>query len=252
MNTVSNIKQPLTAFNLVKEKFRESNSFERIKLITFVALGVLSIFFFTTVLNFFLSSNNKYKYDIVQERDNPPIDRIYMGKLAYKNKGFVIFEDSDIIEKLNVRKNEIEGVNVYFSVHNRSIILQQSKFGCTYATSAMILTDHKKEFNINTLRHRGPTDENGHIKDFTSVGLHPIINKVKNLEELEILLNKNGSCIVTIGDNKNTRGGHVIIVDAVINNGVRLRDPYHGWEITVKNDAFMKVFCVDENIIQIK
>jgi hypothetical protein len=48
-------------------------------------------------------------------------------------------------------------------------------------------------------------------------------------------------------------GSHVVIVDDVSEDlkSVRLRDPYHGWEITVKTTAFEKFVLYGSDVIQI-
>ncbi len=53
-------------------------------------------------------------------------------------------------------------------------------------------------------------------------------------------------------------GSHVVVVDDVnLEEGsVRIRDPYHGWEITVTEDSFLKEWSdftrSNDSILQIK
>ena len=74
-------------------------------------------------------------------------------------------------------------------------------------------------------------------------GLNVVTTHTKNLKELRNAIIKNGSCITHVGKLGSSEiGGHVIIVDEISKDlkNVRLRDPYHGWEITVNAEDFLK------------
>jgi hypothetical protein len=63
-----------------------------------------------------------------------------------------------------------------------------------------------------------------------------------------------GPCILSIQGLKEGRiGGHFIIVDEISDdfNKVRIRDPFHGWEITITKDAFLDSVYDKHNIMYI-
>ena len=71
--------------------------------------------------------------------------------------------------------------------------------------------------------------------DITEAGLKPKETSCQTMKDLEKALRENGSAIVTVNSGV---GGHVVVVDAITPEAVRLRDPYHGWEVSVHRKAF--------------
>lgn len=78
------------------------------------------------------------------------------------------------------------------------------------------------------------------LRDLLDFGLNARLFNCSDLSELRDLLKVSGSCICWSGGDI---GGHVIVVDEVSDDlsQIRLRDPYHGWEITVTAEAFKRV-----------
>ncbi|MFQ5729032.1 MAG: hypothetical protein ACE5GN_01555 [Waddliaceae bacterium] len=62
----------------------------------------------------------------------------------------------------------------------------------------------------------------------------------KFFHSLKHFISGKGSAIVTIGGDL---GAHVIVVDEMTSDQVRLHDPYHGWDIIVTLDAFKERFA---------
>ena len=163
-----------------------------------------------------------------------------------------LFKDSEITEKLNIVKRVDLGSNIFadYTEHGKAIILQQGKRGCTAATAAMLIMDHGKKPDLEELRNRNLGRDEDQINDIEKAGLVGVIHSAKNLKTLKKLITNNGSAIVNVNGKI---GGHVIIVDNVSDDlsKVRVRDPYHGWEITVKSAAFLKEWDHGK-IIQVK
>lgn len=183
---------------------------------------------------------------IAQVRKVPPIgtfDTIVLTPTGIKSvhgQG-ELFSDSEIIEKLDIiERVEIEH-NIYasYTKNRRAIIQQQATRGCTAATAAMLIMDNGKKPDLKNLQCRNLGNDEDQIRDIQNAGLKPVINSANNLLELKNLIMKNGSAIVSISGKI---GGHVIVVDEISKDFsmIRLRDPYHGWEITVKKDSFLK------------
>ena len=113
----------------------------------------------------------------------------------------------------------------------------------------MLIMDHGKQPDLGELTTRNIGYKKDQVRDIQNAGLSPIVSEGFNLKALKLLLQQNGPAIIPIDDKE--LGGHVIVVDEITDEGVRLRDPYHGWEITVTLEAFNKRFG-SEYAIQIK
>lgn len=169
------------------------------------------------------------------------------------------FKDAEIvIHHPVIRKvvlpRENPGKEVYAEFvrdDNKAIIQQQATRGCTAAVAAMLIKDQGGDVDIASLEERN-LGTNEDIKEYIrTAGFEPIdFGNSRDLQELRKNLLKNGSGIVSITDPE--IGGHVIVVDEVSADlqRVRLRDPYHGWKITVTSEAFLSRFPI--NLIQIE
>lgn len=182
----------------------------------------------------------------VQSRKIPPLSIVdtfiatSSGIKSAHGKG-ELFSDHEIVEKLPIVRRQLIGDKVYaeFTKYGKAIIQQQATRGCTAATSAMLIVDNGKQPKISNLKMRNLGDDANQIKDMKEAGLKPVINTANTLLELRKLILKHGSAIVSVN---NKLGAHVIVADDISANlsRIRLRDPYHGWEITVTKEAFLK------------
>lgn len=202
------------------------------------------------------------------ERRVPPISIVDTAIYGFDKNGQIksaksihgvaaCFADEDIllIHKV-IRKEQIplnKNIFIEYSEHGKAIIQQQATRGCTAAVAAMLIADHGKTVDIHELKMRNLGGDTNILKDIRKAGLTPIETEISSLDELRKAIEKNGSGIVSItGD---TIGNHVIVVDNVSADlkSVRLRDPYHGWEITVKAESFCKYHgFVNSKVIQVK
>jgi hypothetical protein len=167
-----------------------------------------------------------------------------------------VFEDEDILSYKEIIHTEelASDFFVTYTEHGKSILQQQSTRGCTAAATAMLINDHHKPIDMDELIMRNLGNESDMAQDIRKAGLTPLINYLSEslgLEELRAFILKSGSAIV--GINGNEFGEHVVVVDEISANldQVRLRDPYHGWEITVKGEAFA-AHLSDKHVIQIQ
>ena len=192
-----------------------------------------------------------------QTRKTPPLSLcdtiIGTGSGIFSAHGVgTLFTDDEIIEKLNVVKKVEFGPDafIYYTKNGKAIIQQQATRGCTAAAAAMLIMDHGKTPNFDELSRRNLGNDDDQIRDLKEAGLSPITPEAKDLSELRDLIELNGSCIATV---VGKLGGHVIVVDFVSEDlsKIRLRDPCHGWEITVGSEAFLKEWC-GGTIIQVE
>jgi len=166
----------------------------------------------------------------------------------------LIFQNEEIVtEHAVIRKEFLQGseIAVGFTEHGKPIIQQQGVRGCTAATAAMLIYEHGGEVNIDGMGglqwcNLGTMDSI--VRTIDRAGFLAIRTLCANsLASLEEVLQK-GSAIVSIEDP--TAGGHSIIVDEISLEGVRIRDPYHAWEITVTPKAFLQRW-VSAEIVQL-
>ncbi|QDQ26288.1 hypothetical protein FNU76_07895 [Chitinimonas arctica] len=180
--------------------------------------------------------------DATQSRKYPPMSLCdTMCKRSWGEND--LFSDDEIIAKSDIIKqvvisNEYHEVPVLYTAHGKPIIQQQAARGCTAAVTAMLIMEHGKEPDVGALVSRNLGNSDLQACDIKKAGLLPIKNTVKDLKELKTAIDENGPAIVVLHDKL---GGHVVVADDVSADlaEVRLRDPHHGWEITVGVDAFI-------------
>lgn len=182
-------------------------------------------------------------------------DGVLFGDDLYPNLD--LFEDHEILHQMECIYTETivvgnANVDARLTWDGEWVIQQQAKKGCTAAATAMLIYDHNKEISLIDCSARNVNDW---IEDLKNAGLEPIWHQWEQspenrMEILRHLIEKHGSAIVEI-DDKNIKG-HVVVVDKVTDEGVSLRDPYHGWAVTVTLDAFDRVLPTLFNLVQVK
>lgn len=184
-----------------------------------------------------------FKLSYLAEKVFPELRGISsVGNHGYGNS----FGDKEILRVYATTKTETKNrVTIQYTKNDKPIIQQMATRGCTAAVSAMLIYESGKEMSADALENRNLGNEELNIRDFQKAGLKPIVSNCRNLEELKGLLEKNGSAIVDV----NSVGEHVVVVDAITDAAVRIRDPYHGWEVDVRRDAFESRWS-GKNVIQ--
>lgn len=199
----------------------------------------------------------------VIERKHPPIgimDTVRMTKdadgschISSVHPPIIVFHDDEIVNIHTVLRRERIAPNVFaeYTGNRKAIIQQQAQRGCTAAAVAMLVKDDRRDPDVQYLgtTNLGNTDEMmAHLR---AAGLTPVLRRSETLQDLRDKLLDMGSAIVTIDDLE--IGGHTVVVDKIPSGlyEVRLRDPYHGWEITVTADSFMRRWD-KETIIQVE
>ena len=178
-----------------------------------------------------------------------PIDTLIRGAGAHGTA--TVFEDSEIKAIHGVVRHQSlggNGVIADFTKRGKAIIQQQATRGCTAAVTAMLIMDNGRAPNLWELISRNLGDDDVMFRDLRNAGLSPATAPYRNLEELKSSLESCGSLICSMSF---PSGGHVIVVDAVSDDfsTVRVREPYHGWEISVRADAFKKYACLDSGSV---
>lgn len=174
----------------------------------------------------------------------------FSGKHGY----LLSYSDDEILHVYQPVRTEItrgiEGakpVEVKYTANERPIIQQQATRGCAYAAAVMLMYQHnKRSFSVNTLISTNLGDSLI-SQALSSAGLFPFKTRFANLEELARAVNRDGSAIVSVSF---ATGAHFVIVDAVTDTSVLIRDPYHGWEVEIRREAFEKSW--EKDAIQVK
>ena len=172
-----------------------------------------------------------------------------LGSYGYANS----YEDKEIakvypmIDSRQITQTH-RSITVYYTENKKPIIQQQSTRGCTAAATGMLILEHEKPLDLVKLSRRNLGNKEKQIQDLVEAGLKPLLSTCKNIAELEECLKKHGSAIVSVDSGA---GGHAILVDAINKSSVRIRDPYHGWEVEVALEAFLKSWDPPSPIIQV-
>lgn len=139
-------------------------------------------------------------------------------------------------------------VYVKYTHHAKPIIAQQSMRGCTAAAVSMLLKEHGKPIDFQLLRTTNFAQPEKMMRWIEAQNLTPLATEITSLEEAMPLLKAHGSAIITIrGDDF---GIHTVVLDDLTKHYARLREPYHGWEVTIHRKALEACF-LPGNVIQI-
>lgn len=187
----------------------------------------------------------------VQER-RYPLSRItesgLRGNASYHSYAPVerFLEDVDIETKAHYIRQSDDGVR--FTSFNKAIIQQSSILSAFSACLQMLLVD-KDEASKKDVLIKSISSIEESLSEITRLGLIGKLSAIPEsvqrqpalfMETLKHYIFLRGPLI--IGVDLDHIGSHFIIVDHVSDcfKFLRIRDPYHGWEITVKRKALIK------------
>ncbi len=152
-----------------------------------------------------------------------------------------IFSDEEIVSlhEVVMTTHQEDGLNIDYSTDLKAIIQQQSLRGCAMASAAMLLKDFGVSPSFDTLSNANLGDDELIKAEFRKYGFDAIKTEFKDINQLRQSIEKYGSCELTISDP--LVGWHSIVVDSVTEDLLftTLRDPYHGWQITINSEALI-------------
>lgn len=169
-----------------------------------------------------------YKDEIIQVHQGYPTQKI-TGRLLHGHTGTIDANRSE---------------------HDKWVVQQVGARGCTAAASAMLILDNGGQVNVFRFKHTDLGTNESMCTAIEGAGLKPRRTDLKSFDDLKPLIDQFGSAIVSVDDPDIE--GHVIVVDEIKGNHARVRDPFHGWEITVKLKALKKRMWGLGEIIQIQ
>ncbi len=179
----------------------------------------------------------------------PELNRVSFG---YEHGYFNIYRDDDIVAIHETVKEVTteDGIKIRYTQHNKPIIQQQNPRGCAGAAAAMLILEHTNStssISMEELEHDYLVSAKDCAQKISNAELCPLIAQcTKGINWLAANIKKSGSALVDV----NVGNGHTIMVDHISDTSVRLRDPYHAWEIEVRKPAFEKSLNAIGFIIQ--
>lgn len=169
------------------------------------------------------------------------------------NRTTKCFQDHEIIqigEYADIKKVEIanEIFHFYYTYDKKVVFVQIPFAGCLTAASAMLIMDNAKLPVASDLKNREWGTWVSAFLDILNAGLSPRVIPVSasnsSLFFLREQILSDGPAILSIMSNPNGSTGHAVIVDEISKDllKVRIRDPWHGWSITVDGWTFQRVW----------
>lgn len=184
-------------------------------------------------------------------------DTIMNGR--FRNQHEIPFiRDAEIREvhqplRMNSVRQDGESLRFGINEFGRAVIQQQALRGCTAAAANMLIHDNNRPVDLKDLRNSNLGNENTMAFAIIRAGLKPVLTTMasRSMRRLEDLISQNGPAIISVGGEI---GGHVIVVDAIDYNAetARIRDPYHGWDITIDLNALRHRVSPNDTIVQVE
>lgn len=159
-----------------------------------------------------------------------------------------LFEDHEII--LPILARAVEPPKIAKGVNGKAVIQQQATRGCTAACVAMLQADHGKAVDWDELMLCNLGDIDTMRWSLEASGLKVLTERIESFDQLQEQIRLNGPAIVSVNTGY---GSHRIIVDSIAFDqfSAIIREPYHGWQITVTGKALKTALELPSTIIQI-
>lgn len=171
-----------------------------------------------------------------QDDEGIPIEPIFI-------KDSEIVDKSRIVKSITHREKEFNWtITVNYSKHGKAIMQQRTPDGSLETAKGMLALDQGIPLDIKRL--------SGKKSDMPPTAMVFIENRLSLLKTLQALIKKNGSAIVKVNG---PIGKHHVVVDDISPDfkNIRIRDPFHGWEITLEESVFYAMWIKEETVCQI-
>lgn len=178
-----------------------------------------------------------------------------LSPLVAKEAQNNLFADAEILEVHQVMRTEKDKSGSYleisFSKNGKAIIQQQAAKGCSAGATAMLIYDKGKAISVQDMLKRSLAGTDSMVADIEKAGLQAKVTKDLSFDALSASIEKDGSAILYIEGKEGEIKGHFIVLDELTMTQARIRDPYHGWEITVTRQALEERYVSPGTVIQI-
>ncbi|MDN3506853.1 MAG: hypothetical protein P0S96_06455 [Simkaniaceae bacterium] len=133
------------------------------------------------------------------------------------------------------------------------VLLQQATRSCVPTCIAMLILDRGGSPNYEAIENTDLANDSQAFDWISEAGYKPMLtklNKEKITQHLAALIKEHGSG--KLGIDHPDAGFHAVVLDAISleDQTAQIRDPYHGWKITITLDTLLKMN--PEDFIQIK
>lgn len=134
----------------------------------------------------------------------------------------------------------------------KHVILQLATRSCVPTCVAMLVMDHGKNPDYLSIKYTNLAHDEQAIQWIEKAGLKhkltPLADSQNVIETLRECIQKHGSGILSVNGEI---GSHVVILDEIYEETAVIRDPYHGWAVTISLESLRKRISKNGNFIQI-
>ena len=204
------------------------------------------------------TSVNKRRYPPLSVADT--VKRVPSGVISEHGEKHNFLRNDEILELHKAISQKVQGFAADIDDRGRIVIQQQAVRGCSAAAVSMLIYPRTKTIDTRYLRMTNLEDDEGQqqrIKaaglDYISTSLAEALSEQDKITTLQRLIQQHGSAIVDVNDGE--IGGHAVVVDEISTDlkKVRLRDPHHGWAITITKQAFLnRISTGATTVLQLK
>lgn len=179
------------------------------------------------------------------EGEQPKIIQAFEKLSMRSSQGLsLIYRDEEILfiyklyDKNKEKMKEYATYDLAYTRNGKAVYMQEFLATCWKAVVFMLMIDNgANEEQIKncyaTERHSDSDEQKRIFKEF---GFSVIETIYRDLNSLKESISLYGPAIVTIDEG----GGHYIIVDDITEDGVDIREPFHGWAIRITKEAFLR------------
>lgn len=133
---------------------------------------------------------------------------------------------------------------------HKVMIQQQGTRGCVAACAAMMMEDRQRHWKMDRLAKTNLANEKHLLSWLKQAELDAAIHEIQEgICELESFIKQHGSISCMISGEL---GGHAIILDQIDSNQATIREPFHGWRITISTRLFMTMAGKKMTIVYVK
>lgn len=169
-------------------------------------------------------------------------DMLNLRSIHTQGQEHKFISDDEILSVHDVQERTSSDLVYGVTSDGHTVIQQQATRGCTAGSAEMLIADRGGAINVANLRYTNLGNSETVASRIRRAGFVPVVTEIRGasrrdaLVQLQNLLNRHGPAEINIGGEI---GGHSIVVDAIDldANTAIIRDPWHGWRLTVRLSA---------------
>lgn len=207
-----------------------------------------------------LAERSRYarRYPPLGRKDTIIIRPGQSARSIYESSFAPFIQDSEILHIHPLQPAHLRGLSYGLS-EGLAVIQQQGVRGCTAASAEMLIHDRlgSGAVSVDHLQNTNLGDSSSISARISRTGLRPLVTTLHSgdrrnfLEQLAAAVVQHGPASLGI---EGEIGGHNIVLDQVDlqNNRATLRDPWHGWRITISVDSlYQRLGSGEQTLVQI-